>query len=284
MDSYPFRQFDSSMIRPLFEAFIASFAGNSVSFNPSFQQFQNRIFHKLHIDHDRSGLIVNQYHKIEGFALYTTGNINGIVTAYNGGLGVIPDSRRKGLASRLMEKTLTGLADKGINKVSLEVITTNKPAIHLYESFGFGSRRHLKCFKVSRPIFHINQSLIIRESKTLKAAYQSFWDYEPTFLDTSSHLIHNLKYERILEAYVADQLVGYLIFQHKTGRISQIATHFNYRKFNVAKTLLTLAQEASANKHLTIMNVPEEQEATTIALEKLGFKNEVDQYEMELII
>lgn len=53
------------------------------------------------------------------------------------GMGVHKDFRGQGLGSRLMEHTLTLARDAGLEKIELQVYTSNVAAIRLYESHGF---------------------------------------------------------------------------------------------------------------------------------------------------
>ena len=59
--------------------------------------------------------------------------------AHRGGLGMglLPDYRGKGLGSQLLKAVLAHAARSGLEKVELNVYTTNLPAIALYEKFGF---------------------------------------------------------------------------------------------------------------------------------------------------
>lgn len=52
-------------------------------------------------------------------------------------LFVLEKDRKKGIAKALMESLLKHLRTTNVKKCTLEVSTKNKPAIHLYESFGF---------------------------------------------------------------------------------------------------------------------------------------------------
>lgn len=269
----------------LYEAFNQAFSGNSVSFKLTMEQFEKRILDKIHIQNNVSGILLDDSQRIIGFALHTISNIEGIQIAYNGGTGVIPSYRGKRVAGKLLGNTLRLLKERNVNKVLLEVITTNKPAIQLYESFGFSFKRQLKCFKLIEEIKSIeNKRIKIKESSELKSTYESFWSYPTTFLDSSEHLKHNIANENILEAHLNGQLVGYIIFQPLIGRVSQLAVDRSFRNQGVAKSLISYAQQLCSQNHMTIMNVPEEQESSIVAIQKMGFRNEVDQYEMELII
>jgi ribosomal protein S18 acetylase RimI-like enzyme len=50
-----------------------------------------------------------------------------------------PEYRKQGLASMLLDRIIKDVTDKGLHRLRLSVVTTNKDAITLYESRGFES-------------------------------------------------------------------------------------------------------------------------------------------------
>lgn len=50
---------------------------------------------------------------------------------------VLPEHRRAGVASRLLERVLSDGASRGAHRATLEVRRSNEPALRLYEKFGF---------------------------------------------------------------------------------------------------------------------------------------------------
>ena len=52
-------------------------------------------------------------------------------------MGVHKDYRRQGLGTLLLESTIDAAKEYGIERVELEVYTSNTPAIRLYEKLGF---------------------------------------------------------------------------------------------------------------------------------------------------
>ena len=52
-------------------------------------------------------------------------------------VAVLPEYRRRGLATTLVLQALQGFRESGIQRVSLEVTTENHPAVCLYEQIGF---------------------------------------------------------------------------------------------------------------------------------------------------
>jgi ribosomal protein S18 acetylase RimI-like enzyme len=53
------------------------------------------------------------------------------------GLAVHPDARRRGVAAGLLDAAEETLRGRGIRKLTLRVLSTNQPAIRLYERQGF---------------------------------------------------------------------------------------------------------------------------------------------------
>jgi ribosomal protein S18 acetylase RimI-like enzyme len=64
--------------------------------------------------------------------------------AWIGGLGVVPEERRRGIGRVLMEAVLEGAAGAGVREVSLEVLEPNHAAIALYDRLGFRTTRLLE--------------------------------------------------------------------------------------------------------------------------------------------
>jgi [ribosomal protein S18]-alanine N-acetyltransferase len=52
-------------------------------------------------------------------------------------LGVVPDCRRAGGASRLLERATAGCAARGAHRLFLDVASDNQPACRFYERHGF---------------------------------------------------------------------------------------------------------------------------------------------------
>ena len=61
-----------------------------------------------------------------------------------GNVAVDPECRRQGIARKLLQALLGECADRDIPDITLEVRTSNAPAIALYESFGFAEEGRRK--------------------------------------------------------------------------------------------------------------------------------------------
>ncbi|WP_258102854.1 GNAT family N-acetyltransferase [Marinoscillum sp. MHG1-6] len=282
--SLELKTFSESDIIPLFEAFSLAFSANDVPFRPSLEQFRNRIFRKLGIVNEVSGLLTSGS-MVVAFVLHTINRNGNKLTAYNGGTGVIPYYRGNGHAIEVYSWLFPKLQNLGVNNILLEVIDNNQRAIELYKKMGFNFVRTFKCFKLTStiPNYHVDE-LIIAEAKQWNSGYAVFDSYETSFLDSIPHLQTSFDNETMLISSIDDQVVGYVIFQSALGRISRLAVMEHFRGKHVASALVREVQKRSFSNEITIMNVPEDQQGTIQALQKMGFVNEVDQIEMELII
>lgn len=63
------------------------------------------------------------------------------------GMGLLPEFRGQGLGSQLMEKALSHAQNTGIEKVELQVYTSNLRAIALYKKFGFQEEGLIKHYR-----------------------------------------------------------------------------------------------------------------------------------------
>lgn len=273
-------EFDPSDFTLLHKAFVEAFSDYFVSFQPTIDQFERRIIDKLHIHPSLSKLAwVNG--QIVGFGLHTLNSYEGLKTLYNGGTGVIPSLRLNRIAFGLLDHVAKQASEMKTERILLEVIDKNDAGINLYKSLNYEERRIVKCFRLSEKV-KSDLKIDFLLSSALKPEYSTLTSFEPTFLDCTDQLKYNLKNEIILEAVIDGALVGFAIFQPRLGRISQIAVDENQRGNGIGRSILQKVQKLSSVKDLTIMNIPENEVDTILALKSIGFQNDVNQIEMEL--
>ena len=119
------------------------------------------------------------------------------------------------------------------------------------------------------------------EDGNISQANFTFNDFQPSFIDNESHLKEGN--EKVILCKVDEELAGFAVYQPLSGRISQLAVSRKHRGLSIGKSLIYSVQN-NCKKHLTIMNIPEDQENFHRFLLRCGFENEVNQFEMELII
>ena len=223
--------------------------------------------------------------KLVGFILHGYGLVNGKKVVYNAGTGVIPANRGHKLTNRMYDFILPALQLQHIEKVLLEVITENKPAILSYEKAGFKTVRKLSCFKGELKQDEIyNDDYEIRSLENYDwEKLQSFWDWQPTW-PNSIMAAENLKRSNTsIGIFLQNVLTGYLVYNSKTKRIQQFAIDKGHRNQGLAKKLFNhIATNYDPN--ITIINIPADATSSINLMERLGLENYINQFEMELCL
>lgn len=263
----------------LYDAFCHAFSNYKVDFNLTPEEFDVRLHQKLNIDYGLSAATFDGDELI-GFILHTANIYEGIPTAFNGGTGVIPGFRNQRTGEELYEYLLPKIAERSIPRILLEVIDSNEQAIRLYEKIGFTFRRKFLCYKLEDPIFFADLDDATKEGN-VGHINEDFADFEPSFVDSKNQLLKGS--ETVLVVEHDNEVSGYVAFQPISGRISQIAISQSHRKQGLGETLIKGVLNRTKKK-LTVINVPEDEYGFQIFLSKCGFENQVNQFEMELII
>ncbi|TXK72395.1 N-acetyltransferase [Paenibacillus sp. N3.4] len=69
--------------------------------------------------------------------------------AWNGGTGVIPDYRGKGIGKLLIEQSIRLYREQGVHLATLEAISENERAIRLYENMGYQIKDRLHILQMT---------------------------------------------------------------------------------------------------------------------------------------
>ena len=80
-----------------------------------------------------------------GFALLGVRGREGWI----GGMGVVPEARRRGLGRALMEAAIAAARRRGVHRLRLEVLEQNEPAVQLYRQLGFAHERELEVWSLA---------------------------------------------------------------------------------------------------------------------------------------
>ena len=282
---FTIRSFRPADLTDMYLVFLDSFSDYQVPFKLSKEQFVRKFVQKLKIDFNLS-LGAFDGDAVMGFIFSTVNYYEQKLTAYNGGTGVRPRYRRKGIVKALYDYMLPLLAGREVKQCVLEVLTTNIRAIKAYENIGFIKSKYLKCYKLESEFLLSRASKIpLQFVKALEPdwyQYEKFYDYYPTFLDSRLMINENLANEEIIEVRTDGLLAGCAIYQPALGRISQIAVNPKFRGVGVGRSLIQYIYRNSQQKALTMINVNENARDTVNFFETLGFENQLDQFEMVL--
>jgi ribosomal protein S18 acetylase RimI-like enzyme len=226
------------------------------------------------------GYFVNK--QLCGFIFHFIGVREKIPVIWNGGTGVVPSHRGKGITTKLYDFIQPVLRSRGFTQTVLEVIEGNYPAIHIYEKNGFLILRKLDCYKGEiKKTFLANGIILKRIEKINWEVFHSFRSWQPTFQNNDSKLNLCKNEISIIGAYTEDQLVGYIIYAKnpEAGDVFQFAIKENYRKRGIGKALFAHASQEKTVL-LKIINVDAADVASKAFFEKTAFEKTVSQFEM----
>ncbi|UKB80275.1 GNAT family N-acetyltransferase [Chryseobacterium sp. MEBOG07] len=208
---------------------------------------------------------------------------NGEKTIYNGGTGVVPESRGKGLVRKMYDFIIPVLKERNANILLLEVIEGNQNAIRAYENLGFTIVRRLLCFNGNIKKGKENAEVSIQELKDFQwEKLCSFWDIEPSWQGSVFVLEPMPENYVTLGAYDGERLVGYIIYGPASKKVYQIAVDKNYRNQGVGTMLFNAILQKNNGQPIALNNVDDSSENISKFLsEKIGLNNWLSQFEMK---
>jgi len=220
-----------------------------------------------------------------GFILTGYREINGQKVCYDGGTGVIKTYQRKGIGEMLLKELLLILREKHIDRFLLEVLENNTPAINLYEKHRFEKTRKLECYEIEktelRSVPDRGFGITVTNPATLIQNEEKYRLYPPTWQNEIQSVLNVNENYTCISLSCTSKILGYG-FIHKTkGDIPQIGILEECKNRELEAHLMEeLARHTIADK-LVVLNV-EYGNYLSEVLQKLGFKNFVNQWEMVL--
>jgi ribosomal protein S18 acetylase RimI-like enzyme len=208
---------------------------------------------------------------------------NGEKTIYNGGTGVVPESRGKGLVRKMYDFIIPILKERNANILLLEVIEGNQNAIRAYENLGFKIVRRLLCFNGNIKKGKENAEVSIQQLKDFQwEKLCSFWDIEPSWQGSVFVLEPMPEHYVTLGAYDGERLVGYIIYGPASKKVYQIAVDKNYRNKGIGTMLFNAILQKNNGQPIALNNVDDSSENISKFLsEKIGLNNWLSQFEMK---
>jgi ribosomal protein S18 acetylase RimI-like enzyme len=286
MENFTFRSFIKNDISEMRNVFNKAFEDYLIPIILSESDFKRKLIEKTKLNFKYS---VGCYdsRKLVGFLFHTIDQYQMKKTAYNGGTGVIPEYRGNNLTCQMYQHVIPKLIKKGVENCILEVISNNKPAIRSYEKIGFKKSKFYHCLKLDAESSYLKSIPHGKFTgrvpvKPKWEVYETFRDYDTSFLDTFHMLKKNLTFESVLEAYAEDQLAGYIIYNKKMGRVGNIGVHKKFRGRGIGTFLVRRMHSDCRKKPLYILNVNERSYNLLNFFLRLGFKNDIDQFELKL--
>lgn len=274
-----YQTLENTSIDVIYHAFMNAFSDYQVSFDLSYEDFQNILLKKGFDASISIGAFDNDI--LVGFILNGLRMWNQRLTGYDLGTGVIPHMRKQGITSQMLYQVKEVMKHKHIQQYLLEVIQTNTNALHLYQKNGFQIQRELKSYQIKKEDYKKIQKYNIKHVDYFEIKHlQDFWNCQPTWQNSYDSIYvvkENFLYSVV---YQNNQIVGYGIVDKTNGEIPQIAVHPQYRNQGIGRSLLTDLIQRTTASQIKILNV--EDQSTQQFLNHLDFENYIDQYEMIL--
>jgi ribosomal protein S18 acetylase RimI-like enzyme len=189
--------------------------------------------------------------------------------AWIGGVGVVPSERRRGLGRALMEAVHDEARARGVERVWLEVIVENAPAVALYEDLGYTHVRDLEVWSLSEPGTTDDAVTEVGAAEAHAWVRDHRVDREPWQRDDAA-----LAKENGARGLVVDGAAAVLLLGASRVRVLQIAG-----EQPALETLLAHAR--TLGETLGVLNLPENHPAG-VALARLGGRVDVRQHELLL--
>lgn len=262
-------------LETIVDCLVVAFEGYFVQMPSDVAYWRNR-FKGARVDWELS-FGVFQEKDLVGFIINGVDELNGELTAFNTGTGVIPAYRGQRLVDKMYDYAMPYFKKKGVTKCALEVIQANARAIKVYERIGFDIKRNLKCYKGT--LNTVNSGTQIKEINFQEVVNKGLPKHEYYSWDFTNQAM--LQSKEVYKTYeVMDtqkQSIGYFIINPLTGFIAQLES----ASTNML-ALLSGVQQVSTS--VRINNVDDRRTTLIENLVNCGLENTIDQYEMELLI
>jgi ribosomal protein S18 acetylase RimI-like enzyme len=276
---YRYQSLENTKISNIHEAFLEAFSDYVVPMKISLEQFQRLLKRRGYQAQNSVGVF--QDDQLIGFVLTSTRQWQGLPTTYVIGLGLSPRHRGHGLAKELMQQ-VTLLNKPHTQQFLLEVITSNQPALKLYQSLGYQISRELLCFSIPKANLTLSSSehIDIKTSQCAPDDVSTFWDKYTSWQYSKDTLATEPNYFVYVTAYIDQSFVGYGVIDPISGDIYQLAVHPEHRRQGIASAILsTLCQQTESSK-IGCSNIDISNESLIAFLQKQQFKLMISQYEM----
>ena len=265
------------------KTFIGGFADYIIKFELSERQFQNHITLNA-VDLERSAGCFDRKKPV-GLSLNGFGDWEGKPTVYDAGTAVLPEYRRRGISRSMFDWMVPIFSGEGFEQFLLEVITSNAPAIRLYETLGFKRTRELLLLETDSLTEcddrRMSSDVEIREiHRHENIPFESFWDGKPSWQNSMAAVERSIQGKRVLGAFIGGNCVGYIVFSAGMGKLAQLAVHREHRRKGIGTRLLNEMQKDVVEQNLQVINLDESMTESVVFFQNRGFKKVLGQYEM----
>ena len=271
-------------IEEIHDAFIDAFSDYEVKLDMPIEKLHEMMLTRSYYKKLSRGCFKDG--SLAGFLLVGSREIDRKNVFYDVATGVRKKYQGEGVGDQLVKEIPKIMSENNGSRFILEVLENNVPAQSLYKKYGFSVTRKLKCYEYS--IDKVKDEKDIK-GDSLKGQFPiseiSFNDYctfSPTWQNSYvSYLNMKHCYVVVLDLD-GDELLGYGIVHKKNGSILQLGLNPNNRSSRILKRIVEQLIQNTESKVLKYLNIEENSVMETL-IKELGFKNTINQYEMEYI-
>lgn len=224
--------------------------------------------------------------RLVGFTLIGIDDLDGDLTAYDAGTGIIPDFRGQGLARAMFDHALPELGARGVKRFLLEVRQGNEPAIKAYQKSGFEITREFRCFAAeTESLRKLPGSTGIDVRITDATTFESLIPeakWTPSFENRFSAHLAIPDHITFFGAYDGDHCVGAIAYCGKLNWLISLLVKRSHRRRGVGRALLkhlASSMPESVTK-LSALNVNGDDKGMQAFFEAAGFSHLIGQYKM----
>lgn len=218
--------------------------------------------------------------QLVGFMLHGYEKRNGLKWVYNGGTGVIPQFRGKGITKSMYRYAIPLLEKEGIRHHLLEVIHENHAAKKVYDAVGFQTIRSFAVFKTEKSVSG-GADITITNLAALPSD-PAFLSMPPSWQNSFASINRDRERHHLLGVYLDGELVGYAAYIAATGRVRQCAVLPAFRRKKIGTALFQYMWQNSATGTLLLTNIDEAYAPGIAFMKALGFDKILGLYEMTM--
>jgi ribosomal protein S18 acetylase RimI-like enzyme len=229
--------------------------------------------------------------RMVGFTLIGVGRWQGEVAVFDAGTGIVPEFRGQGLARQMFDHAMPELESRGVSRFLLEVLQVNEPAIRAYSKAGFEVTRELACFKlqVDETIFASEPpaGIEVRDiERALVTRFDTEADWQPSWENDFAAIERIPDQLLIFGAFDGDRCVGVIVYSPVLNWIMTLLVRRTHRRRGIGTALVRALVERLPEglSEIKLQNVDRSDGGMLTFLERLGFDNWIDQYEMSRAI
>ena len=276
----------NTSINIVYRAFVEAFSDYQVKIRMTEKKFKEMVKTRdLNLDYS-IGYFDDG--RMIGFIICGFRDKNGKKYCYDGGTGIIKKYRGKGISKLLLKELIEKFKEKNIDYFILEVLENNEPAVNLYKKHNFKITREFCCYEIdkkdiSKENIH-NQdedkfSLDYSFDNYIQLDYQKYMSFDPSWQNDKVSIVNsreNYEYVSLIKNYTT---IAYGIIHKKSGSIPQIGILPVWHNRNIEFLIINELKNKTKSNKLTFLNI-EKNDYLAGQLEKIGFKNIINQYEM----